>query len=130
MNIAILTLSASDNCGSLLQAYALQQILIRLGYKTDILNFCTKRSKKMYRIFHPSYIKKPRKLLGLFLNYHDLKKQQNDYHDFRKNHLNMTLQKYCNSSDCGNSCTLLAGKTLCFKNEPDGGVIVMNERAG
>lgn len=99
MNIAILTLSASDNCGSLLQAYALQQILIRLGYKTDILNFCTKRSKKMYRIFHPSYIKSPRKLLGSFLNYQNLKKQQNDYYEFRQNHLNMTLQKYCNSSD-------------------------------
>lgn len=99
MEIAILTLSASDNCGSLLQAYALQQILIYSGHKVDILDFITKRSKKMYRIIHPGYIKQPRKLLGTFLKYRDLKEQRNDYQTFRKTYLKMSLQTFSNSSE-------------------------------
>lgn len=94
MNIAILTLSASDNCGSLLQAYALQQVLIKAGHEVEILDFITKKSKKMYRIFHPSYIKEPRKLIGLFTNYRRLKDQKNDYQKFRKSYLKMSAQKY------------------------------------
>ncbi|MCH5342439.1 MAG: polysaccharide pyruvyl transferase family protein [Acetatifactor sp.] len=99
MNIAILTLSASDNCGSLLQAYALQQVLISAGHEVEILDFITKKSKKMYRIFHPSYFKDPKKLIGSFVRYDKLKSQKKDYQDFRNNYLIMSMHKYSSSSD-------------------------------
>ena len=54
--IGILTLSASDNCGSLLQAYALQTVLQDRGYDVEIIDFTTPISEKMYRIFHISHI--------------------------------------------------------------------------
>ncbi len=99
MDIALLTLSASDNCGSLLQAYALQSVLSDQGHNVEILDFTTKKSKKMYRIFHPSYIRYPRKLTGIFLNYNKLKDQKNAYRDFRKKYLHMSVHQYRNSSD-------------------------------
>ena len=96
MDIAILTLSASDNCGSLLQAYALQQILRDIGHKVVVLNYITKKSKKMYRTFHPSYIRSPQKLIGSLFRYKALKSQKKDYEYFRENYLNMSAQKYAN----------------------------------
>lgn len=94
MKIGILTLSASDNCGSLLQAYALQCVLVKMGCEVEIINFVTKVSEKMYRIVHPSYIKRPKKLIGIFLNYHVLKKQKDDYQEFRKKFLYITSNLY------------------------------------
>ena len=44
MKIGILTLSASDNCGSLLQAYALQEVIKnRYDCKVEILNLETEK---------------------------------------------------------------------------------------
>lgn len=99
MNIALLTLSASDNCGSLLQAYALQQVLVEMGHNVVILDFISKESKKMYRIFHPSYIKSPKKLIGLFVNYNKLRKQKSDYRNFRDSYLFMSEKQYGSASE-------------------------------
>lgn len=46
--IATITFHASHNYGSMLQAYALQQTLHRLGYENDIINLRTDRQKKIY----------------------------------------------------------------------------------
>ena len=66
MKIGIITLSASDNCGSLLQTYALMNILKEKGHTVEIIDFSTKISKKMYRIFHPGYLSEPKKFWGQF----------------------------------------------------------------
>ena len=54
MKVGILTLSASDNCGSLLQAYALQKVIAKMGHDVEIIDFTTDVSEKMYRIFRRS----------------------------------------------------------------------------
>ena len=57
-----MTLSASDNCGSLLQSYALKTILENLGNNVEIINFTTEQSHSMYDII-PKYVwKHPRTL--------------------------------------------------------------------
>lgn len=48
MNIGIITFHASFNYGSMLQAYALQTYLMRLGHKVEIVNLRTKRQKAGY----------------------------------------------------------------------------------
>lgn len=48
--IGIITFHASYNYGSMLQAYALQQIVLGLGYDCEIINFRTERQKEMYRL--------------------------------------------------------------------------------
>ena len=49
MKIGIITLSASYNCGSLLQSFALKRILERFG-EVEIINFTSLASQKMYNI--------------------------------------------------------------------------------
>lgn len=94
MNVGIITLSASDNCGSLLQSYALMKILQDKGHNVQVIDFTTIVSEKMYRIIHPSYIKKPKKFIGQFIRYSKLIKQKKDYQDFRANNLVLTEKKY------------------------------------
>lgn len=47
--IGIMTLSASDNCGSLLQAYALKRLLNPYG-EVEVINFSSEKSHRMYDI--------------------------------------------------------------------------------
>ena len=50
---ATITFQASHNCGSLLQAYALQQTIIAMGYDNEIINFANNGSREMYSILPP-----------------------------------------------------------------------------
>lgn len=43
--VGIITFHASHNYGSMLQAYALQQVIIGMGFDCEIINFRTKRQK-------------------------------------------------------------------------------------
>ena len=57
MKIGIITLSASDNCGSLLQSYALKKLLSLYG-KVEIINFSSLKSHSLYDIFPKGFGKK------------------------------------------------------------------------
>lgn len=47
-SVGILTFHASHNYGSMLQAHALQQAVINLGHDCEIINFRTRRQKRLY----------------------------------------------------------------------------------
>ncbi len=47
--VGIITFHASHNYGSMLQAYALQQIVLGMGFDCEIINFRTERQKNLYR---------------------------------------------------------------------------------
>ena len=49
MKIGIITLSASDNCGSLLQAYALKTVLKKYG-DVEVINFSSRESHALYDV--------------------------------------------------------------------------------
>lgn len=89
--VGILTLSASDNCGSLLQAYALQQCLKRrFQLETDVIDFRPEASEKMYSIFPVNPFNEKRKMLNAICHYKLIREQKKDYELFRKNWLKMT----------------------------------------
>ena len=94
MKIGIMTLSASDNCGSLLQSYALKTILEKLGdNEVEIINFTTEQSHSMYDII-PKYVwKHPRTLFYHLKSYRKLKSSANDYQTFRRNYLELNGQE-------------------------------------
>lgn len=96
MKVGILTLSASDNCGSLFQTYALQKYLTDSGHEVEVINFVTSTAKRMYRIFHPGYIKQPKKFFGQFKNISELRIQKKSYERFRTI-INLTDDVYKNS---------------------------------
>lgn len=49
--IGIITFHRSHNCGSMLQAYALQTVVGRMGYLPEIINFSNLGQRKLYRPF-------------------------------------------------------------------------------
>lgn len=48
-SVGIITFHASHNYGSMLQAYALQQTLLKMGFDCEIINFRTQRQKDFYK---------------------------------------------------------------------------------
>lgn len=85
--IGIITLSASDNCGSLLQTYALKKVILQLGYlHVDVINFSSESSHVVYDIL-------PREKYGLRwlikpsskAKLQKMRNQKTDYEEFRKN---------------------------------------------
>lgn len=60
----IITFHASHNYGSMLQAYALQQTILDMGMKCEIINLRTPRQRKLYsRYIHRSWLKRLRLML-------------------------------------------------------------------
>lgn len=94
--IGIITFHASYNCGSMLQAYALQNILKdRYGAKCEIIDFSNSEQKRMYSILY-----RPRKIKDIFRNvlnmlfYKKIKSHNTDYSAFLKNNLLLSEQHY------------------------------------
>ena len=91
MRIGIITLSASDNCGSLLQCYALKQILSQYG-ETEIINFSSWQSHLVYDIF-PKGMRVKKKLKRLPY-YTRLLRAKKDYDNFRLKHMEISGKEY------------------------------------
>lgn len=99
MKIGIITFHSSLNCGSMLQAYALQTILEKkYNAKVEIINFANKGSRNMYAIID----KRPKKSairsniksisnLGTIIPY------RRDYLDFKKKYLHVSAGDYSTS---------------------------------
>lgn len=47
--VGIITFHAAHNYGSMLQAYALQQVILNIGYECEIINFRSAIQKEMYQ---------------------------------------------------------------------------------
>lgn len=57
MKIGIITLSASFNCGSMLQSYALKKILGKYG-DVEVINFSSETSHQMYDIIPSTFVQR------------------------------------------------------------------------
>lgn len=91
VKIGIITLSASDNCGSLLQTYALQTVVQNLGdFDVEIINFSTKESHDIYDIFNRSCLWNHKRLKYRLKYYKSFKKQKKAYKYFRSKYLNLS----------------------------------------
>lgn len=95
--VGILTLSASDNCGSLLQTYALQEYLRQHGLEVKIIDFTTDESKNLYALIPAKPFEHPKRLLFSLCHYGTNKRQKDDYDEYRRNNLNLT-KKSCDNS--------------------------------
>lgn len=90
--IGIITFHASYNCGSMLQAYALQKtIQRRYGALCEIINYSNPEQQRMYSILY-----KPRNIKDVFRNmlnlvfYYKIKKHCIDYEKFQKNNFHLS----------------------------------------
>lgn len=90
---ATITFHAAHNYGSNLQAYALQQTIIGLGYENDIINLRTNRQKDLYAVFTKRKgLKYGFKNLSHLLYYHSLKKSYDKFEQFINSKLIVTKE--------------------------------------
>lgn len=101
--IGLITFHRSNNCGSMLQAFALQQKLKDLGYDPTIIDFSSKGQRELYSIM-PSFFlngkfkKSQVKLWFLCIPYKKLlKKESLDYNYFIDKYFILTKRKYLNN---------------------------------
>lgn len=100
MKIGILTLSASDNCGSLLQAYALQTVLrAKFGAEVEVLDFRCENAREMYDLFSRKPWKYPRKTLNNLLHFPAISRQKKDYEFFRRQWLKASARQFANAEE-------------------------------
>lgn len=93
MKIGIITLSASDNCGSLLQSYALKKLLEPYG-DVEIINFSSEKSHLMYDIFPKNMHRSKRELLKRGKCFFALFNEKRSYEKFRNKQLRIAGKEY------------------------------------
>ncbi|WP_186576553.1 polysaccharide pyruvyl transferase family protein [Aquibacillus kalidii] len=94
--IGIITFHASHNNGSMLQAYALQQIISQFpNYSNEIIDFSSVGQKRFYSIFViPRNIKELLKNVMFTIFYKKIKSHYGDYERFLKNYMVVSDEKY------------------------------------
>lgn len=94
--IGIVTFHASHNCGSMLQAYALQTFIKKtFGLESEIVDYSNLNQRRIYSILY-----KPKKIKHFFRNilnlffYKLLKKHRDDYRNFSAKNFCLTAKSY------------------------------------
>ena len=86
--IGLLTLVSADNCGSLLQAYAMKYIFTSIVKKNaELIPFFPYKARKMYRIFHAYMLKSLPNIIRTIKFTPKIINQKKDYNFFRQNYL-------------------------------------------
>lgn len=98
--IGIITFHASHNCGSMMQAYAIQKVLDKLGFKNEIIDFQNDGQKDMYAVVHKKKnIKNFIKNVLLYSSRKKLESQWNDYNEFKNKTFKLSSEEYSNYSE-------------------------------
>lgn len=92
MRVGIITFHASLNCGSMLQAFALQSVLVeKYGAEVEIINYSNWGQRNYYANWdlfpRPTIIKSNIKALQ---HYDSIEKMRSDYLEFENRYLNIT----------------------------------------
>ncbi len=92
MRIGIITFHASLNCGSMLQAFALQNVLAeKYGAEVEIINYSNWGQRNYYAnwdwFLRPAVLRSNIKAL---FHYDAIEKMRTDYLEFENQYLNLT----------------------------------------
>jgi len=99
-----ITFHASHNYGSMLQAYALQKTLNRLGYSNKIINLRTKKQRDIYPMWRnkPKTFKSLVKKILLFPYKNQVMRKYDLFENFLQNNLELT-EEYSDITDLEHS---------------------------
>ena len=95
IKVAVMTYLYADNYGSVLQAYALNQTLTKMGYDAFLVDYRKKEVVELYRIFKPN-----RSRYNILTNcYHfchffELRRKQEKFQEFRNRYLPVSEDHY------------------------------------
>lgn len=128
MKVGIITFHAAHNYGSMLQAYALQQTVISLGHKCEIINFRTPRQKEIYRnIFQKVGLKGKAKLIFVPSAIFTDRKKHQLFEKFLSEKLILSPNEYATSEELRNAGfdfdAYISGSdqiwnTICYDHDP------------
>lgn len=100
MKIGIITFHHSYNCGSMLQAFAMQKALTSLGHVVQIINFSNKGQHELYSIMEkPSSLKAITKNIVLLRYRKTIENNYMTYERFMHRFFNMNKEVIQDSSD-------------------------------
>lgn len=100
MKVGLITFHASHNYGSMLQAYALQQTVLKLGHQCEIINLRTKVQRSFYRPFfaHKDRYRILKALRYPRLAFDDVRKYQK-FEKFLKENYILSPQTYATAKE-------------------------------
>lgn len=101
--VGIITFHASHNCGSMMQAYAMQNLLIKMGYDNEIIDFQNEGQRDMYSVIHKKKtVKNFIRNIVAILHYNRISCQWKNYNEFMKKNLILSRNKYAKTEDLVN----------------------------
>ena len=90
MRVGIVNFHCAHNYGAMLQAYALQETIYKLGYDVKIIDFQPDAITKGYKIWTMDKLLYPRILAGTIKNYKKLKVKYDVFEDFKNDKFKLT----------------------------------------
>ena len=95
--VGIMTFHASHNCGSMLQAFALQTAIEELGYQPEIINFSNDGQQTLYSVnFQNNNLKGIVKNILIFPHRKRIKKVYQSYEIFMRKTFKLSQNNYSN----------------------------------
>ncbi|UBL07205.1 polysaccharide pyruvyl transferase family protein [Clostridium perfringens] len=94
MKIGIINFHCAHNYGAMLQAYALQEELIKEGHTAIIIDFQPDSIIESYKLWSVKKFFHPRRLVGTIKNYRKLKPKYEVFENFKKENMNLTKNIY------------------------------------
>lgn len=93
--VGIITFHHSYNCGSMLQTFALQNVIEQLGYKAEIIDFSNAGQKQLYSVTKPNNsIKNILKNIILFPYKARIKKNFDSFEEFKNTEFHLSPESY------------------------------------
>lgn len=103
IRIGIITFHCSYNYGSVLQAYALQNYLLAIGYDVKIIDYILKSDFEQYRLWRiNNYAEYPKSFLSDIYYYLRNCRRKKNFDFFSKTYLNKTNKRYFDNDDMSN----------------------------
>jgi hypothetical protein len=99
--VGIITFHRSHNCGSIMQAYALQKVLqTRYGIAPEFIDFSSPGQQKLYSVFSgDKSVKGTLRNVGRAFIYNRLKKNQASYDRYIKKHLRLSSRVFTTNKE-------------------------------
>ena len=96
--VGIITFHNSYNCGSMLEAYAIQKYLLKRGINNEIVNFSSDGQKELYSVyFKNNNLKNVIKNIIIFFHRNKIKNNNLNYEEFKNK--NFILSKEYSTGD-------------------------------
>lgn len=99
MKTGLITFHNSYNCGSMLQTYALFNVLNRMGHDVEVIDFSNEGQRNVYSVFYRNNtLKNVIKNLLISLCHKKIARDFTRYEDFKKKHFSLSNRCYTDAS--------------------------------